>query len=193
MTCHSDLTIRPYRNSDHSRVRVLFIAVNRQLAPPDLREAFEEYITLSLREEIDRIAEYFSPERWAGFWVACEGERIVGFFGLEPAGASALELRRMYVDPRRRRMGIGSAMLKEAERQSRERRACKVVLSTSELQTAALSLYQGAGYTLVCVEDAPTTTNKSVGHQIRRAYFEKLIDPAACNGTPWQKSPPPNV
>ena len=54
--------IRRYADADHAAVRDLFIRVNRELAPPELREAFESYIERSLAEEIDRLADYYAGE-----------------------------------------------------------------------------------------------------------------------------------
>jgi hypothetical protein len=53
-----ELTIRPFADPDTAQVRDLFIAVNRLLSPPDLRDAFEAYIKHALVEEIDRIPAY---------------------------------------------------------------------------------------------------------------------------------------
>src|SRR5260370_23558177 len=92
------IEIRPFATKHAAPVRELFINVNRLLAPPGMQGAFEDYIELSLREEIDRIADYYR-ERQGGFWVAVDGHRIVGMFGLEPSGTDAMELPRMYVDP----------------------------------------------------------------------------------------------
>ena len=66
---HAEITIRPFADGDASHVRELFIATNRLLSPPDLRDAFEAYIERSLAEEIDRIAAYYR-EHDGGFWVA---------------------------------------------------------------------------------------------------------------------------
>jgi len=44
--------IRPYGESDAAQVRELFVAVNRLLAPPHMRDAFEAYIARSLTEEM---------------------------------------------------------------------------------------------------------------------------------------------
>jgi len=60
------ISIRPFRESDLTAVRELFILVNRMLAPPHLQEGFESYISRSLREEIDRIPSYYQ-ERQAAF------------------------------------------------------------------------------------------------------------------------------
>jgi GNAT superfamily N-acetyltransferase len=170
----SEISIRPFVEADAPQVRALFIAVNRLLAPPDLRDAFEAYITRSLAEEIDRIDVYYG-DREGGFWVAHSGDLIVGTFGLERAGGQAMELRRMYVDPAARRAGIARQMLQFAEEECRRRDIPRLELSTSELQHAALALYRQAGYLLLCEEVAETASNKTVGAGIRRYYFAKTL------------------
>ena len=169
---HAPIQVRPFTAADVGQVRDLFIRVNRALAPPHLKDAFEHYIALSLAEEIDRIADYYA-ERNGGFWVAAEGARVVGMFGLEPASATAVELRRMYVDPDMRRRGIARLMLTAAEDECRRRGRASLDLSTSELQGDALALYRNAGYQLVREEVAEAASNKTLGGGIRRYYFTK--------------------
>jgi ribosomal protein S18 acetylase RimI-like enzyme len=164
--------IRRYAESDHAAVRALFIAVNRALAPPDLRDAFEGYITRSLEEEIDRLSEYYAGKQGA-FFVAHEGETLAGMFGLEGLGTQAAELRRMYVDASFRKRGLARMMLDHAEEMCRAAATPLLTLSTSELQQAALAFYRAAGYALVREETAATQSNKTIGGDIRRYYFEK--------------------
>jgi putative acetyltransferase len=169
-----DITIRPFAEDDAAQVRALFIAVNRLLSPPHLRDAFETYIAQSLTEEVERIPEYYA-EKGGGFWVAISGGDLVGMFGLERIAAGVMELRRMYVDPGVRRRGIAQRMLHFAEAECRRREAFRLDLSTSELQGPAISLYRNAGYRLVREEAATTASNKTIGGGIRRFYFEKLL------------------
>ena len=169
----TEIRIRPFVEGDAPQVRALFIAVNRLLAPPDLRDAFEAYFTRSLAEEIDRIDVYYGA-REGGFWVAHSGDLIVGTFGLERAEGQAMELRRMYVDPAARRAGIARQMLQFAEEECRRRDIPRLELSTSELQQAALALYRQAGYLLLREEVVETASNKTVGG-IRRYYFAKTL------------------
>ena len=170
------MLIRPFSDQDAEAVRTLFVQVNRALAPTDLREAFEAYIALSLREEIGNIAAYYQPERGRGFWVAPDrAGALLGLFGLEPAGDGAAELRRMYVAPEARRCGVARTMLIEAERLCAAAGLDRLVLSTSALQAAALALYHGAGYRVLREEIAGSTTNKMVGAGLRRFYFEKTL------------------
>src|SRR3954464_6478025 len=56
-------TIRRYVESDQAAVRALFIAVNRELATPALREAFETYLAVSLCNEIERLTEYYAEKQ----------------------------------------------------------------------------------------------------------------------------------
>jgi GNAT superfamily N-acetyltransferase len=168
------ITIRPFIEEDATSVRELFIVVNRLLAPPEMRNKFESYITRSLIEEVDRIATYYG-ERNGGFWVALMENKIAGMFGLELVARDALELRRMYVDPSVRRSGIARQMLRYAEAECRRRGIPRLELSTSELQGAALELYRAEGYLLVREETAETSSNKTVGAGIRRYYFEKTF------------------
>jgi GNAT superfamily N-acetyltransferase len=165
-------SIRHYAEGDGAAVRALFIAVNRELAPADLREVFEGYITRSLEEEIDRLADYYAGKQGA-FFVVHEGEMLAGMFGLEGLGTRAAELRRMYVDPAFRRHGLARRMLDHAEEMCRKAGTPVLTLSTSELQQAALAFYRAAGYALVREETAAAQSNKTIGGDIRRYHFEK--------------------
>ena len=171
---NAEISIRPFAEDDAQQVRELFISVNRLLSPAELRDAFEAYIARSLAEEMDQIPAYYGAKD-GGFWVALRANRIVGMFGLERVGNSAMELRRMYVDPAARRAGIARQLLQFAEDECRRRSIPMLELSTSELQPAALALYRQAGYTLVREEVAETTSNKTVGGGIHRYYFTKTL------------------
>ena len=171
----ANILIRPYRDEDHEAVRDLFIRVNRELAPAGLRDRFEAYIELALREEIDRIGDYYAAARGSSFSVAVDGGALVANYGLEASGDGIFELRRMYVDPAHRRRGLGALLLAHAEDTCRRRGAVKLVLSTSEVQAAALALYKAAGYRLVREVVATEASNKTVGGGIRRFEFEKTL------------------
>jgi GNAT superfamily N-acetyltransferase len=166
--------IRRYAGGDHAAVRGLFIRVNRELAPPALREAFERYIERSLAEEIDRLTEYYAGKQGA-FFVAHDGDTLAGMFGIEGLGRPSAELRRMYVDAAHRGCGLAQAMLAQAEATCRAAGTPVLALSTSELQQAALAFYRKSGYRLVREETAAAQTNKTIGGDIRRYYFDKQL------------------
>jgi putative acetyltransferase len=166
------INVRPFAEADAAQVRELFIGVNRRLAPADLKDAFERFTALSLSEESDRISDYYG-ERRGGFWVASIGAEVVGMFGLEQSGPGAMELRRMYVDPDRRRAGIGRILLQFVEDQCRTDNVHRPDLSTSETQPEALALYRNSGFEAVRGEVAEAANNKTIGAGVRRYYFKK--------------------
>jgi putative acetyltransferase len=165
--------IRRYSEMDRAAVRDLFIRINRELMRPDLREAFETYMAVSLRDEIDRIADYYR-ERNGAFFAVYDSEKLAGVFGLERLGTEAAELRRMYVDAPYRRRGLARMMLAYAEQACRSAGSRVLTLSTSELQQAALAFYHASGYRLVSEETGAAQSNKTVGN-IRRYHFEKEL------------------
>ena len=167
--------IRLFEEKDAPAVQDLFVRVNRELAPPQLRDEFEQYVALSLREEIGRIAAYYDAAQGRSFWVAVDGEALIGNFGLEPSGATAFELRRMYVEPSLRRQGLARVMLAHAEQTCLAQGASELQLSTSEIQTAAIALYRASGYRLVREEIAQSASNKTVGNGLRRFHFSKRL------------------
>jgi ribosomal protein S18 acetylase RimI-like enzyme len=81
----------------------------------------------------------------------------------------------MYVDSRARRRGVGREMLAFAEDVAREDSCVRMVLITSELQQAAISLYRNSGYRVVREEIGTEQSNKNIGAGIRRFYFEKNL------------------
>ena len=168
------VAIRRYADADHAAVRDLFIRVNRELAPADFRAAFESYIERSLTEEIDRLADYYATKQGA-FFVAYDDDTFAGMFGLEGLGTPSAELRRMYLDKAFRGTGLARAMLERAEETCRHAGTPVLTLSTSELQQAALAFYRKSGYRLVREETAAAQTNKTVGGDVRRYYFEKTL------------------
>ena len=51
----------------------------------------------------------------------------------------------------------------------------KMILSTGEMQKAAIAFYGKTGYELVNTEVADTMSSKTVGAGITRFHFEKLL------------------
>ena len=169
-----DLEIRSFEPKDAILVETLFTKVNRGLAPPAIRDRFETYITASIKEEIGRILPYYSAKS-GQFWVAYDGAILVGMVGVEQQDNDAMELRRMYVSPNHRRKGIAHKMLGFVENWCRNAGISTMVLSTSELQPAAINFYETSGYQLTGENNAQIANNKTIGGGIRRRYYSKAL------------------
>lgn len=168
-------TFREYRPADWPAVRALFIAVNDELAPPNLKQAFDDYVATALEAEIDRIPDYYAANN-GSFWIAedVNGE-LAGMYGLEQAGVKIVELRRMYVARQVRRQGLARCMLHHAEEQASRSGNKSLILSTSSLQGPAIAFYRSAGFRLTREECSDTASHKSIGQGIKRLHFEKHL------------------
>ena len=167
--------IRAYEDTDYAQVVDLFIRVNQELAPPEMRGRFEHYIQMSITGEMSRLRDIFSEAKRNAFWVVETGDEIIGMFGIESRGDDRTELRRMYLDRRHRGRGIAQRMLQCAETRARKLGFAKLILSTAEVQKAAITFYRKSGYRLVRSERAEAMSTKTVGGGLTRFHYEKVL------------------
>ena len=172
-TTDGKLAIRRAKEADGQAIAELFVTVNRELAPPDQEDDFEAYIELSLEQEITPFLDYYDPAVGNGLWVVRIDGELVGMYGLERVSIDDVELRRMYVAPEHRRKGLARTMLRHAEAKAAELGYVRMVLSTAEVQEAAIELYRAEGFRFVRREEAQARSNKTVGGGIVRLHFEK--------------------
>ena len=71
---------------------------------------------------------------------------IVGCGGLYPIDAREAEIRRMYLLPEARGVGVGRKLLEDLISVARERRFERVVLETASVLKEAISLYRKRGF-----------------------------------------------
>jgi GNAT superfamily N-acetyltransferase len=166
---------RTYEPQDDAAVAALWTRINRELAPAHLRERFEDYIATALAGELRQLDSVFAPAKRNAFWVVDGATGIVGCFGLESRGADTTELRRMYLDRDHRGRGIAQQMLACAEQHARDLGFARIILSTAEVQTAAIAFYRKSGYRLVRTEVADALSTKTVGGGLTRFHFEKPL------------------
>jgi GNAT superfamily N-acetyltransferase len=168
-------TIRAYQPADYEQVAALWARINRELAPADLREAFEQYIAGPLTEELRRLPQVFSPAKRNRFWVVTLDDEIIGTFGIESRSRETTELRRMYLARHHRGTGLAQRMLEYAEARARALGFATMTLSTAEIQRAALTFYRKNGYRLIKTEVAETMSVRTVGGGLKRFHFEKAL------------------
>ena len=81
---------------------------------------------------------------------------IVAYKNEDPIGCGAfkihpnntVEIKRMYVSPKGRRLGIASKILNELELWAKELGVKKCILETGKKQPEAIALYKKCGYTI---------------------------------------------
>jgi len=171
----STITFRSYRPADYGEIAALWTRVNRELSPPHMRALFDEYIAVALDGELKRLQDIFSEAKRNAFWVVEAGGTIVGTFGIEARSDDCTELRRMYLDRSFRGCGIAQKMLHAAEARARDLGFSRMILSTAEVQKAAIAFYRKHGYQLIKTEVVDVMSTKTVGGGLSRLHFEKAL------------------
>ncbi|MET3805764.1 GNAT superfamily N-acetyltransferase [Nakamurella sp. UYEF19] len=93
--------------------------------------------------------------------VAGADSEAIGCGGLRPLTGEQAEIKRMYVRPAHRGRGVSRLILAALERQALAGGWTDLVLETGPLQTAAICLYETAGYRVIpnfgAYRDSPTS------------------------------------
>ena len=98
--------------------------------------------------EVGEMSAHYAGPR-ARFFVCQLEARIVGCGGIAPltgGDEDTAELRKMYLLPEARGLGLGRALLRAALLAARELGYARVYLETMEHMTAARSLYESVGF-----------------------------------------------
>ena len=119
-----------------------------------LLAALDDYLASLYAPEDNHILsvqDLLAPE--VSFYVARLGPHIVGTGAVRRmsgeaanAGSPYGEIKRMYVDPAQRGLGVGAALLSALEAQLRREGLRWALLETGSEQTAAVRLYERQGY-----------------------------------------------
>jgi GNAT superfamily N-acetyltransferase len=115
-----------------------------------IRRVLDEFgLTLDLthadRDLLDIEASYLSKGGWFKV-LEFSDPGIIGCVGLVPMAPATIELKRMYLAPEHRGVGIGRMLLEAALFHARYLQCDSVALETSSRFTRALSLYRSTGF-----------------------------------------------
>ena len=81
--------------------------------------------------------------------LAYENEKPVGCGAIKEYAPGTMEIKRMFVPPQKRNLGIASRILAELEAWARELSYATCILETGKKQPEAIALYKKNGYTLI--------------------------------------------
>jgi putative acetyltransferase len=96
---------------------------------------------------VDSDMEAFAESYSNGYFGLIEEEnKIVGTFALFPMSDSVVELRKMYLHPRIRGMGVGRQLLRFLESTAIQGGYIRVELETATAMSSARRLYEKEGY-----------------------------------------------
>jgi GNAT superfamily N-acetyltransferase len=131
--------IRRYEARDDRAVRALHLE-----GVKGTRE--HETVDLQYDDDLRNIeVEYLSEG--SCFWVTEVDEEPIAMAAIQRIDATTGRLRRMRVTAPWRRRGVAGLLLRTAEDFCREQGYTRLILDTTEQQTAAHQLYESAGFT----------------------------------------------
>ncbi len=133
------LRIRRYEAADNDQVWALHWegVLNTTRDYPKVDPKYDEDLT--------RLEEVYLGDG-CNFWVVETGDGLVGMAAISRADAATGRLRRMRVTKDWRRKGVAKALLEEAIVFCRDCGYDRLILDTTEHQTAAQRLYEEAGF-----------------------------------------------
>lgn len=140
-----EYTIVRATNADCSHVQDLVrTCLNEYGAPFDLTSWDKDLVDIE--------------EGYAGgalFMAVTSSDDLMGSVGIAPMGGGAMVLKKMYIYPAFRGVGLGGALLRCALEEARRVGARKVFLQTMEGMHAAQALYEKHGFVQVASVDGP--------------------------------------
>jgi GNAT superfamily N-acetyltransferase len=132
--------IRDYTLSDAEPVLALVLSVLAEYGfAPEIGGVHRDLELVAMRYDRDR----------AAFWVAERDGALVGTVAVRPKDALTCELKRLYVNPGARGLGIGQLLYMHAETFARSAGYERMWLDSSRRFTQARRLYERNGFVLV--------------------------------------------
>lgn len=108
---------------------------------PDSADALELIAELEVELSAEKLL-----RKGVAFFVARIDAKAAGCGGVQLFGTEYAEIKRMYVRPQFRGLGLGKLMLDRLATRAREQSVGLLRLETGIHQTAAIRLYEGSGF-----------------------------------------------
>ena len=137
-----DLYIRPIEPSDNPHIAKI------------IRQCLEEFGankpgTVYFDETTDALYELFTAHPSSAYFIALQGDRIIGGGGIFPSPAlpeNTCELVKMYLLPEARGTGTGAALINLCMETARNKGYEKMYIETMPELTKAISVYEKFGF-----------------------------------------------
>lgn len=113
---------------------------------------------------------YLTSGETSGFWVAEEGDDVVGMVGVQEISDDVAEIRRLRVEEHHRRQGIGSTLMEQAISFCRDHGYVKIVLDVRIERGPAIEMFKKSGF-------FHSRTRENEGHKLLEFYVDLYQDP----------------
>lgn len=145
---NSSLSIRNYTDSDQEQVVQLILHIQQQ----------EYNIPITKEDQPDLLSiQSFYQQGNGNFWVACDGDQIVGTIALLDIGNQQVALRKMFVNANYRGKVWNTAplLLEQAISWSQQQQVTQIYLGTTLQFIAAHRFYEKHGFEEIEIKQLP--------------------------------------
>lgn len=97
------------------------------------------------RPDLDNISDVYQKDK-SNFWIAVDGDSVVGSIAIKNYGKNRAYLKRMYVDGKHRGTGLAKELLDTALAYAKEAGFKEIFLGTVEDMVAANKFYSKSGF-----------------------------------------------
>lgn len=99
----------------------------------------------NIEEEMEHFPiKYSEPE--GAFYVAKDGNRVVGCVGIKKIGKDTCEMKRLFVNDEYKGLGIGKRLIEIIIEEAKEKRYAKMRLDTLKRMDRAYKIYKAFGF-----------------------------------------------
>jgi N-acetylglutamate synthase-like GNAT family acetyltransferase len=144
------LEVRHYRPGDEAGIVNVIVPIQS--------EEFGIAITAADQPDLAAIAEFYLPGA-GGFWVAADGDDIVGTISLRDIGNATGALRKMFVAApyRGAAFGVGGRLLQTLLDHARRHGLRTILLGTTDRYLAAHRFYEKNGFQRIDADQLPAS------------------------------------
>lgn len=142
------LNIRKYQASDQEQVLQLILNIQQQ----------EYNIPITREDQPDLLTiESFYQQENGNFWVACDGEQVVGTIALLDIGNQQVALRKMFVQAeyRGKVWNTATLLLQQAISWAQQQQVTQIYLGTTMQFIAAHRFYEKHGFEEIAIKQLP--------------------------------------
>jgi N-acetylglutamate synthase-like GNAT family acetyltransferase len=138
----ASIRVVPYRDEYFSATTQLIVSIQR--------DEFGFDIDLARQPDLSEIPAFYQTGA-GNFWVALNGESVVGTIALKDIGEGCVALRKMFVAPSYRgaEWGVAAKLLHAAVDWARQHQVNSIFLGTTEKFRAAHRFYEKHGFALI--------------------------------------------
>ncbi len=143
------MNIQPYSSDYQTQVVHLILSIQRDefLLPIDLTD----------QPDLLEIPKFYQKNK-GNFWIAIEGDHVIGTIALIDIGTSLGVLRKMFVQSeyRGQQIGVGQKLLETLIKWSEQQQITRIYLGTTERYKAAHRFYEKNGFIEIETNQLPT-------------------------------------